>query len=159
MFLMWIGQNFPTRADITWFKMGGGMGKGSAHAPAWKFNAGQKLLYWFIVLGGAAMMISGFMLIFPFFGGLTVGDMQLAQIFHGVVGMLFIALILAHIYLGTLGMERGVQVDGRWHGRLQLGQGAPSALARRGDGAGPRRQGRGAGHVPRPLNRRLGFLM
>ncbi|HVZ50908.1 MAG TPA: formate dehydrogenase subunit gamma [Pseudolabrys sp.] len=105
MFLMWIGQNFPTKADITWFKMGGGMGKGSAHAPAWKFNAGQKLLYWFIVLGGVAMMISGYMLIFPFAGGLNVGDMQLAQIFHGVVGMLFIALILAHIYLGTLGME------------------------------------------------------
>jgi len=26
-------------------------------------------------------------------------------VFHGVVGMLFIALILAHVYLGTLGME------------------------------------------------------
>src|SRR5665647_440559 len=57
MFLMWIGQNFPTAADITWFKMAGGMGKGQPHAPAWKFNAGQKLLYWFIVLGGAAMII------------------------------------------------------------------------------------------------------
>jgi len=109
MFLMWIGQNFPTRADIQWLKTGGGMfSKGHvapAPAPAWKFNAGQKLLYWFIVLGGVAMMISGYMLIFPFYGGLTVGNMELAEIFHGVVGMLFIALILAHIYLGTLGME------------------------------------------------------
>ena len=107
MFLMWIGQNFPTRADIQWLKTGGGMfSKGHASpAPAWKFNAGQKLLYWFIVLGGVAMMISGYMLIFPFYGGLTVGNMELAEVFHGVVGMLFIALILAHIYLGTLGME------------------------------------------------------
>jgi formate dehydrogenase subunit gamma len=114
MFLMWIGQNFPTAADITWFKMGGGMGKGAAHAPAWKFNAGQKLLYWFIVLGGAAMIITGYMLMFPFYGGLTVGNMELAEVFHGVVGVLFVALIIAHIYLGTLGMEGAFEsmVDG-----------------------------------------------
>ena len=66
---------------------------------------GRSCLYWFIVLGGAAMIITGYMLMFPFFGGLTVGDMQLAEIFHGVVGVLFVALIIAHIYLGTLGME------------------------------------------------------
>lgn len=105
MFLMWIGQNFPTKADITWFKMGGGMGKSGGHPPAYKFNGGQKLLYWLIVLGGAAMIISGYMLMFPFYGGLTVDNMQLAEIFHGIVGMLFIALIIAHIYVGTLGME------------------------------------------------------
>ena len=34
MFLMWIGQNFPTAADVEWLKAGGGMGKGSTHAPA-----------------------------------------------------------------------------------------------------------------------------
>jgi formate dehydrogenase subunit gamma len=114
MFLMWIGQNFPTAADVQWFKMGGGMGKGGGHAPAYKFNGGQKLLYWFIVLGGAAMIISGYMLLFPFYGGLTVGNMELAEIFHGVVGVLFIALIVAHIYLGTLGMEGAFEsmVDG-----------------------------------------------
>jgi formate dehydrogenase subunit gamma len=114
MFLMWIGQNFPTAADVQWFKMGGGMGKGGGHAPAHKFNAGQKLLYWFIVLGGAAMIISGYMLMFPFYGGLTVGNMELAEIFHGIVGVLFVALILAHIYLGTLGMEGAFEsmVDG-----------------------------------------------
>jgi formate dehydrogenase subunit gamma len=116
MFLMWIGQNFPTKADIEWLKTGGGMfSKGhSAPAPAWKFNAGQKMLYWFIVLGGAAMMITGYMLIFPFYGGLTVGNMELAEVFHGVVGVLFVALILAHIYLGTLGMEGAFEsmVDG-----------------------------------------------
>jgi formate dehydrogenase subunit gamma len=105
MFLMWIGQNFPTAADAEWLKAGGGMGKNSKHAPAHKFNAGQKLLYWFIVLGGAAMIISGFMLMFPFYYGLNIGDMEIAAVFHGVVGMLFIALIVAHIYLGTLGME------------------------------------------------------
>jgi formate dehydrogenase subunit gamma len=105
MFLMWIGQNFPNAADVQWFKAGGGMGKGHAKAPARKFNGGQKALYWLIVLGGAAMIISGYMLLFPFYYGMDVGDMELAAVFHGIVGVLFVALIIAHIYLGTLGME------------------------------------------------------
>jgi len=107
MFLMWIGQNFPTKADVDWLKRGGGMftKRHGGHPPAWKFNAGQKLLYWFVVVGGAAMIVTGYMLIFPFYGGLTVGNMELASVFHGIVGVMFIALILAHIYIGTLGME------------------------------------------------------
>jgi formate dehydrogenase subunit gamma len=139
-FLIWIGQNFPTAADVEWFKVGGGMGKGHVKAPAHKFNAGQKLLYWLIVLGGAAMIISGYMLMFPFYYGMGVGDMELAEVFHGVVGVLFIALILAHIYLGTLGMEGAFEamsegtVDLNWakeHHNLwveeEMGRGAGSA--------------------------------
>jgi len=105
VFLTWIGQNFPNAADVEWLKAGGGMGKGGAHPPAHKFNAGQKLLYWFIVIGGAVMIITGYMLMFPFYYGMGIGDMELAEIFHGVVGVLFVALIIAHIYLGTVGME------------------------------------------------------
>jgi formate dehydrogenase subunit gamma len=140
VFLMWIGQNFPTAADVEWLKMGGGMGKGGGHAPAHKYNAGQKLLYWFIVIGGAAMIITGYMLMFPFYYGMTVGNMETAEVFHGVVGMLFIALILAHIYLGTLGMEGAFEsmsegtVDLNWakeHHNLwveeEMGRGAGGA--------------------------------
>ncbi len=144
MFLMWIGQNFPTSADMTWLKMGGGMftKRGGPHAPAYKFNAGQKLLYWLIVLAGAAMIISGFMLLFPFYGGLNVDNMQVAEIFHGVVAMLFIALILGHIYLGTLGMEGAFEamgegtVDYNWakeHHRLWVDE----AIARERRGGEP----------------------
>src|ERR1051325_616855 len=102
MFLMWIGENFPTAADATWVKQGGGMfdKEEKTHPPAWKFNAGQKILYWLVIFASVAMMISGFMLMFPFYGGLNVGNMELAEVFHGVVGVLFVALILAHIYLG-----------------------------------------------------------
>jgi formate dehydrogenase subunit gamma len=122
MFLMWIGQNFPTAADVEWLKRGGGMfSKGHGdHPPAWKFNAGQKLLYWLVALGGAAMIVSGYMLMFPFYGGLNIGNMELAEVFHGVVGVLFVAMILAHIYLGTVGMEGAFEamgegtVDANW---------------------------------------------
>ena len=105
MFVMWIGRNLPTAADVQWLKQGGGMfdKTDSTHAPAYKFNAGQKILFWLIILASAAMIISGFMLLFPFYSGLTVGNMELAEIFHAVVGVLFVALILGHIYLGRSG--------------------------------------------------------
>jgi formate dehydrogenase subunit gamma len=107
MLFMWMGRNFPTSADVTWLKEGGGMfdKEDKTHPPAWKFNAGQKILYWLVIFFSLAMMISGFILLFPFYGGLSVGDMQIAEIFHGVVGMLFVALIFGHIYIGTIGME------------------------------------------------------
>ena len=121
MFLMWIGQNFPTAADVEWVKKGGGMfNKDDTRAPAWKFNAGQKLLYWMVVLGGFAMIVSGYVLMFPFYYGMGVGDMELAQVSHGIVGVLFVALIVAHIYIGTLGMEGAFEamsegtVDTNW---------------------------------------------
>ena len=116
MFLIWIAGNFPTKADFQWLARAGGLfGKTRGeHPPAWRFNAGQKLLYWAVVFGGIAMIVTGYMLLFPFWGGLTVGNMELALIFHAIVGMLFIALILAHIYLGTVGMEGALEsmVDG-----------------------------------------------
>jgi formate dehydrogenase subunit gamma len=113
MFLMWVGQNFPTAADAEWVKMGGGMfdKEDKTHAPAWKFNAGQKILYWLVVLASAAMIISGFMLMFPFYAT-DIAGMQTAQMVHAVVGMLFIAIMLAHIYIGTLGMEGAFEAMG-----------------------------------------------
>jgi formate dehydrogenase subunit gamma len=107
MLVMWIGRNLPTRADVEWVKVGGGMFDKSdaTHAPAWKFNAGQKILYWLVMLASLAMIISGFILLFPFYYGLNIGNMQLAEVFHGAVAMLFVSLICAHIYLGTIGME------------------------------------------------------
>jgi len=144
MFLMWIGQNFPTAADVEWLKRGGGMftKKHGGHPPAYKFNAGQKLLYWAVVFGGVAMMVTGYVLMFPFYGGLTVGNMELAEIFHGIVGVMFVAMILAHIYIGTLGMEGAFEsmgegtVDLNWakeHHPLWVND----ALAEKRDPKGP----------------------
>jgi len=114
MFLMWIGRNFPTAADLEWLKRGGGMfsKKGGDHPPAWKFNAGQKLLYWLVSLGGAAMIVSGYVLMFPFYGSLNIGSMETAEVFHGIVGVLFVAMIIGHIYIGTVGMEGAFEAMG-----------------------------------------------
>jgi formate dehydrogenase subunit gamma len=111
MFLIWIGGNIPNRVDAEWIRRGGGL-IGDDHPPAYRFNAGQKLIYWIVVLGGAASAISGYLLMFPFYGDLTVAGMQTAQMVHSIVGVLFIAAMLAHIYIGTIGMEGAFQAMG-----------------------------------------------
>jgi len=65
-----------------------------------------------VVLGGTAVAISGYLLMFPFFGT-TIAGMQLAQVVHGVVAVLFIAAMLAHIYIGTIGMEGAFEAMGK----------------------------------------------
>jgi formate dehydrogenase subunit gamma len=110
IFLMWIGGNIPNKVDVEWLKRGGGI-VGDDHPPAYRFNAGQKMIYWVVVLGGAAVAVSGYVLMFPFYGT-SVAGMQLAQVVHGVVAVLFVAVMLAHIYIGTIGMEGAFEAMG-----------------------------------------------
>jgi formate dehydrogenase subunit gamma len=116
IFLMWIGWNVPNRVDVEWLKKGGGI-VGHEHPPADRFNAGQKMIYWIVVLGGAAVAVSGYILMFPFYGT-NIADMQVAQIVHGVVALLFVAVMLAHIYIGTIGMQGAF--EGMWDGTVDL---------------------------------------
>ncbi len=111
IFLMWLAGNIPNRVDVEWIKRGGGI-VGHDHPPAYKFNAGQKVIYWIVVLGGTAVAVSGYLLMFPFYGGFTVTGMQIAQIVHSIVAVLFIAAMLGHIYIGTIGMEGAFEAMG-----------------------------------------------
>jgi formate dehydrogenase subunit gamma len=103
-------DNLLARVDVEWVKQGGGFIK-SKHAPAGRFNLGEKMVYWLSVAAGVAVSASGFLLLFPFYGT-NIADMQLAQVAHAIIAILFIALILAHIYIGTLGMEGAFEAMG-----------------------------------------------
>ena len=111
IFFMWLAGNIPNHVDIEWLKRGGGI-VGKDHPPAYRFNAGQKAIFWIVVIGGAAVAVSGYVLMFPFYGT-TIADMQLAQIVHGVVAVLFVAAMLGHIYIGTIGMEGAFEAMGQ----------------------------------------------
>jgi formate dehydrogenase subunit gamma len=113
MIVLWIWDNLPDRYDANWLKKGGGMFDKSnrTHPPAARFNAGQKLIFWAVALGGIALAVSGFFLLFPF-EWTDVNGMQLAQGIHATVGVLMIAVILGHIYIGTLGMEGAYEAMG-----------------------------------------------
>jgi formate dehydrogenase subunit gamma len=103
-FVMWVPRNLPDRADLEWLKRGGGFFSKHSHPPARKFNAGQKLIFWSVVLFGGALCVTGILLLFPmWWSGLQ--QMQTAQLVHAVLGLVMIAVIIAHIYIGTIGME------------------------------------------------------
>ena len=110
IFLIWVGGNIPNKVDVQWAKRGGGI-VGHDHPPAYRFNAGQKMIYWIVVIGGTAVAISGYLLMFPFYVT-DIKGMQLAQTVHAIIAVLFVAVMLAHIYIGTIGMEGAFEAMG-----------------------------------------------
>ena len=123
--LLWVRHNLPDRTDLAWIARGGGLLVKGSHPPARKFNVGQKMVFWVVILGGISISLSGLALMFPFtialfadsfafinlFGfdlptDLTMlEEMQLSQVWHAIVGLIFIIIIIAHIYIGSIGME------------------------------------------------------
>ena len=118
MLLIWVKDNIPNARDIAWFKAGGGL-IGNEHPQAGRFNGGQKMVFWITVLGGAVVAVSGYLLVFPFFFTGMEG-MQLSHIIHRLLSVLMIAAMLAHIYIGSVGMDGAFdamgtgQVDLNW---------------------------------------------
>ena len=110
IFLMWIGGNIPNKVDVDWVKRGGGL-VGDDHPPAYRFNAGQKFMYWVVVLGGGAVAATGYLLMFPFYAS-GIEGMQVASVLHAVVAVLFVTAMIAHIYIGTVGMEGAFEAMG-----------------------------------------------
>ncbi|MDA7426676.1 formate dehydrogenase subunit gamma [Thalassococcus lentus] len=131
VFFMWVWHNIPNRHDLTWFAQAGGI-VGSKHPPAKKFNAGQKIIFWSVILLGGSISVSGLSLLFPFElplfaktfvvlndigvpGWLGMApfpvelspqeEMQFAQLWHAIVSFVLMAIIIAHIYIGSVGME------------------------------------------------------
>ncbi|WP_179381586.1 formate dehydrogenase subunit gamma [Jannaschia marina] len=139
IFVLWVVQNIPRWEDLKWLAKGGGLFT-KGHVPARKFNAGQKIIFWVVILGGVSVSASGLSLLFPFelpmFAGTfeilnnwglpqAVGlgelptalspqeEMQYAQLWHVIVGFGMMAVILAHIYIGSIGMEGAYDAVGK----------------------------------------------
>ncbi|WP_299962557.1 formate dehydrogenase subunit gamma [uncultured Roseobacter sp.] len=145
VFIFWVVHNLPDRTDINWILKGGGI-FGGGHPPAKKFNAGQKLIFWSVIILGASISASGLSLLFPFelpmfaatfeklnalglpqligLGELNTAlapheEMQLAQLWHAIVSFVLMAIIIAHIYIGSVGMEGAYAAMGDGEVELQ----------------------------------------
>jgi formate dehydrogenase subunit gamma len=125
IFVLWVKDNIPRGIDLKWLAVGGGLFSKGVHPPAKKFNAGQKFIFWVVVLGGGSLSVSGLALMFPFSFGIFeptfkalnvfglglpatltfMEEMQLSHLWHAVVAVVMIAIIVAHIYIGSMGME------------------------------------------------------
>jgi formate dehydrogenase subunit gamma len=131
-FVLWAWKNLPDRYDLPWLLKGGGLFAKGVHPSATKFNAGEKIIFWAVIGLGGLISLTGLALIFPFsipmFSGLfgflnDLGlpqlfgyealnadlapqeEMQLSQLWHAIIAFVFMTIIIAHIYLGSLGME------------------------------------------------------
>ena len=139
-FLLWVRHNIPNKLDLKWLAMGGGIFVKGVHPPARKFNAGQKVIFWAVMIGGLSVSMSGIALMFPFqtsmfadtFAMLNIigfnlptdftamQEQQLNQLWHGIVSMGLMTMIIAHIYIGSVGMEGALDamnsgmVDRNW---------------------------------------------
>ncbi|WP_322002113.1 formate dehydrogenase subunit gamma [Marinobacter alexandrii] len=138
-FCMWVVHNIPNKLDWQWIKAGGGIFTKS-HPPAKKFNAGQKIIFWTVMLLGFSVSLSGLSLLFPFempmfaktFGIINsvLGtdlpavlapheEMQYANIWHSIVAFVMMVAIIAHIYIGSVGMEGAFDAMGKGHVDLE----------------------------------------
>ena len=130
------------------------------------------MIYWVVVLGGGAVAITGYLLMFPFYGT-DIAGMQLAQIVHGIVGVLFVAAMLAHIYIGTHRHGGRVRGDGQPARSTSTGPRSTTASGSSRRRPAPARTSRSAsrwrsrpsndqrltGVGPRPAHRAGRFLM
>lgn len=146
-FVCWVIHNIPSRHDIGWLLKGGGLFSKGVHPPAKKFNAGQKIIFWLTMIGGLSLCLSGWQLLFPFehnyfadtftmlakigidipamigiaappYSGIQ--EQQFATIWHVIMAVVMICVIMAHIYIGSVGMEGAFdamgsgEVDENW---------------------------------------------
>lgn len=118
--VFWARHNLPAKGDWSWLVQGGGLlGKGK-HPPAGRINAGEKIFtYGAMLTVGVAVVATGYILDFPNYGQ-TRELMQTASIIHAITSIIWIALMLGHIYLGSVGVEGALEgmstgrVDENW---------------------------------------------
>ena len=104
IFFTFVRENAPRAYDWLWVRKFGGLFSGE-HVPSGKFNAGEKTWFWIgVVVLGLIVSVSGLVLDFPNFGQ-GRETMQIANVVHAIASVIFMAMSLGHIYLGTIGQE------------------------------------------------------
>jgi formate dehydrogenase subunit gamma len=106
VFITFVRDNLPAKGDLAWVLKGGGLLSGK-EVPSHRFNAGEKIVFWGGVFAlGLVVVVSGLVMnkLVPGFGD-TRGQMQIANMVHGVATVLMMAMFLGHIYIGSIGMK------------------------------------------------------
>jgi len=107
MFLLWFKDMLPQLHDISWMLIVGGyLSKKKKPVPAGKFNAGQKMYFWFATLGGGVMAYTGY-IIWGF--GAGVDTVRIYTIIHNILGMGIVAFYFTHFYMSVFAIEGSLQ--------------------------------------------------
>lgn len=119
IFVLWVKDNIWDKYDAGWIKKGGGLLFETEHPAARKFNFGQKTMFWAVIIGGGVLSFTGVNLLFPFVL-FDLQQMQWIQAIHATASQILCMLMVAHIYIGTIGMEGALetmttgQVEENW---------------------------------------------
>ena len=103
--VIFVKDNIANKADFHWLSKAGGLMGGEQEVPSHRFNAGEKGLFWWVVtIPGIVVVASGLVLdkVVPGLDFLR-GDMQIAHMIHSVLAIWMVAMLLGHIYMGTVG--------------------------------------------------------
>ncbi len=106
VFITFVKDNLPSKGDLTWLLKGGGILSGK-EVPSHRFNAGEKVVFWFGVFALGAIVVASGLVLDKVIPGLVYerGSMQIAHMVHAVATVLMMAMFAGHIYIGTVGME------------------------------------------------------
>jgi formate dehydrogenase subunit gamma len=101
---LFVRENVWKSYDGQWLGKFGGMLSGE-HVPSGKFNAGEKVLFWtLVVILCSVIGVTGLILNFPNWNQGREA-MQIANLIHSACAILAMAMACFHIYLGTVGMQ------------------------------------------------------
>lgn len=107
MFLIWLKDMLPQLHDIAWmFILGGYLSKKKKPVPAGKFNAGQKMYFWFATVGGGIMAYTGYV-IFGF--GADLDTIRMYAMIHNILGMGILAFFLTHVYMSVFAIAGSLE--------------------------------------------------
>jgi formate dehydrogenase subunit gamma len=108
---MWLKDMLPRPHDIAWLAiLGGYLSRRKKPVPAGKFNAGQKMYFWSVTLGGAVMAFSGYVI-----WGMSVAvhtdveTVRLYTIIHNVLGMGLVVFYFTHVYMAVFAVAGSLQ--------------------------------------------------
>lgn len=85
-----------------------------------KYNAGQKVLFWVLVVSMTALLLSGIAMWGAYFGGLfPIGIVRFASLLHAFSAFVLISSIIVHIYAaiwvkGSVGAMMSGKVSRGW---------------------------------------------
>jgi len=98
--LRWLPAAVFRRYDLQWLKIMGGYLWLKGEAPAGRFNAGQKMLFWLLAAACVCLGLTG--LLMALRPASLEGWVGWAYFLHDLAAMLVVPAIIGHVYLGTL---------------------------------------------------------
>ena len=99
MAIRFAGLNMIEKRDVEWLKNVNKMVDGDDHdmPEQGKYNGGQKVLFWGLVIGMLMLIITG-VLMWRAWLNLPVGVVRVASVVHAVAAVWMIGLIILHVY-------------------------------------------------------------